>query len=272
MKPFLLKNNWWFYFVLTYALSWSVWFAGDILLKEEWQLLVIVIGAFGPFCAALILLRITRGKDGLKAWLRSTFNFRIHYSWYLLGAIALPFFFAGIHHLIYLAFGGQSGVEFNTDWLLYFAYLIPTALLSGGNEEPGWRGYITPVLLGRFNLYLSHVIVGVFWALWHLPFYLIGDWGGEDQPLIWLIIYCIPLSVIITWLYFRSRKSILPAMLFHAGSNVVSRYFPMETRIFENVNDEYTVIKAIVYGLVAIILLITTRGTLGYKKEEPYLK
>lgn len=268
MKNFLLKNNWWFYFVLTYALSWTVWFIGGLLLPDELQILVTVIGAFGPFSAAILLLRTTGGKGGLKSWLRSTFNFRIHYSWYLLGAIVLPFLFAIIHHLIYLVLGGKSGVEPSTDWLLYFAYLIPTALLTGGNEEPGWRGYITPVLLGRFNLYLSHIIVGVFWALWHLPLYLQGDWGGDDQPLIWLIIYCIPLSIIFTWLYFRSRRSVIPVMLFHAGSNVVSRYFPMETQIFENIDDEFTVIKAMVYGLIAIVLLIVTRGKLGYKKND----
>jgi membrane protease YdiL (CAAX protease family) len=170
-----------------------------------------------------------------------------------------------------MSLGGQSGVALSTDWLLYFAYLIPTALLSGGNEEPGWRGYITPVLLDRFNLILSHVIVGTFWALWHIPLYLQNGWGGDDQPIVWLIIYCIPLSMILTWLFYRSRRSVLPVMLFHAGSNVVFRYFPMETQIFDNLKDEFTVIKAVVYGLIAIALLTATKGTLGYRKKETEL-
>jgi membrane protease YdiL (CAAX protease family) len=271
MKNFLLKNNWWFYFVLSYALSWSVWFLGSLLLPDELQIPVQVIGVFGPLCSAILILRISKGKNGLREWLRKVFNFRIHFIWYLLGAIALPFMFAGIHHLVYLSLGGQSGVELSTDWLLYFAYLIPTALLSGGNEEPGWRGYITPVLLGRFNLILSHVIVGTFWALWHIPLYLQNGWGGDDQPIVWLIIYCIPLSMILTWLFYRSRRSVLPVMLFHAGSNVVFRYFPMETQIFDNLKDEFTVIKAVVYGLIAIALLIATKGTLGYRKKETEL-
>lgn len=271
MKLFLRENNWWFYFILTYVLSWTVWYLGDLLLPDELRDLVLVIGAFGPFCAAMILVKASSDNGKLKSWLRTTFNLKINYSWYLLGAIALPFLFAGMHHLLYLSLGGESGVNFGADWLLYFVYLIPTALLSGGNEEPGWRGYITPVLLKRFNIWIAHVVVGVGWALWHLPLYMLRDWGGDNQPFIWLVIYCIPLSMIFTWLYYRSRKSILPVMLLHAGSNVVSQYFPMNSRVFENVNDEYTLIKAGLYLFIAIILLISTKGTLGIYREKSEL-
>ena len=268
MKLFLLKHNWWFYFVLTFAISWTIWIIGDSILPERLFTISLVLGAFGPFLSAVIIIRISKSKASLKKWLRSIFNFRIPVGWYLLGGIVLPFLIAAIHHIIYIVLGGQSGVEISTDWLLYFAYMIPTALLSGGNEEPGWRGYITPVLLDRFNIFLAHIIVGIFWALWHLPLYLLGDWGGDDQPIIWLVIYCIPLSMILTWLYYRSKRSIIPAMLFHGGSNVVFRYFPMNTQLFANVDDEFTIIKTFLYWLIAIILLIVTKGTLGIRKEK----
>jgi len=268
MKGFLLKHNWWFYFVLTFAISWSVWALGDLLLPEGLFAISLVIGAFGPFLSAVLIIRISRGKEDLKKWFRSIFNFRIPVSWYLLGGIAFPFITAALHHLIYILLGGQSGIELSTDWLLYFAYMIPTALLSGGNEEPGWRGYITPVLLNRFNIIPAHLIVGIFWALWHLPLNFIGDWGGSDQSMIWMIMYCITLSMILTWLYFRSKKSIIPAMLFHGGSNVVFRYFPLNSQIFESVDDEFSIIKTIVYWSLAILLLIITKGRLGYKKEK----
>jgi len=268
MKSFLLKHNWWFYFVLTFAISWTVWAIGSVLLPDGLFTISLILGAFGPFLSAIIIIKISRGKENLKVWLRSIFNFRIPVSWFLLGGIVFPFITAAIHHLIYILLGGQSGMELSTDWFLYFAYMIPTALLSGGNEEPGWRGYITPVLLTKFNIFLAHLIVGTFWALWHLPLNFIGDWGGGDQPMIWMILYCIPLSMILTWIYHRSKRSIIPAMLFHGGSNVVFRYFPMNSQLFENVEDEFTLIKTILYWLIAVILLIVTKGTLGYRKEK----
>ena len=65
-------------------------------------------------------------------------------------------------------------------------------------------------------------------------------------------------------------ESIFPVMLLHAGTNVVFRYFPMETSIFENVADEFTLIKAFVYLLFAIVLLVITRGRLGLRKHSAH--
>ncbi len=266
MKKFLSKNSWWFYFLLAYLISWPIWSLGKVLLPDNLTIITVIMGGFGPFIAALIILRITSGGSGLKDWLKITFNFRINAIWYLLGGIILPFLIAAVHHLTYLAFGGKSGIEFGPEWLIYFIYLISTTLLTGGNEEPGWRGYITPVLMQKFHPVFVCTIVGIGWAVWHLPMYFLEGWGGNDQPFIWLLIYCIPLSMILTWLYYRSRKSIIPVMLLHAGTNVVFRYFPMETKVFDSIADEFTLIKTIVYQLIAVILLITPRGSLGYRK------
>lgn len=65
------------------------------------------------------------------------------------------------------------------------------------------------------------------WWFYFILTYLISwpGWGVNDQPFVWLLIYCIPLSVILTWLYYRSGGSIIPVMLLHAGTNVVFRYF-----------------------------------------------
>lgn len=266
MKKFLSNNNWWFYFLLTYFITWPIWVIGKLYLPENLKIITSIAGAFGPFVAALLILKITEGGTGQKGWLKTTFNFNINIIWYLLGGIILPFLIAGVHHLIYLGLGGKSGIVLSPEWFIYLAYLISTTLLTGGNEEPGWRGFITPVLMERFNPILTCTIVGVGWATWHLPMYFLQGWGGNDQPFVWLLIYCIPLSMILTWLYYRSRKSIIPVMLLHAGTNVVFRYFPMEIKIFDFVADEFTVIKTIVYCLVAIFLLIISKGSLGYER------
>jgi membrane protease YdiL (CAAX protease family) len=94
MKRFLTKNNWWFYFILTCLISWPVWILGNNILPENLRAITLITGAFGPFVAAMIILRITAGY-----------------------------------------------------------------------EEPGWRGYITPVLMNLFNPFISCVIVGIGWAV-----------------------------------------------------------------------------------------------------------
>jgi membrane protease YdiL (CAAX protease family) len=265
MKRFIEQNIWWFYFILTYLISWPVWAIGKTLLPENLTVITLILGAFGPFIAGIIILGITGGAEGLKDWLKKTFKFRVKIIWYLLGGFILPFFFAVFHHVIYLALGGKSGISFGADWLAYFAFLISTTVLTGGNEEPGWRGFITPVLMDRFHPVVVCTIVGIGWAVWHTPMYFIEGWGGNDQPFVWLLIYCIPLSMILTWLFYKSGRSIIPVMLLHAGTNVVFRYFPMESKIFDSVADEFTLIKTIVYTIFALILFVITKGSLGYK-------
>src|SRR4030042_3245408 len=181
MKKFLSNNNWWFYFILTYLISWPIWILGKVLLPENLTIITFIAGAFGPFIASLIILKITGGRSGLKDWLKTTCNFRINVIWYLLGGLLLPFLIAAVHHLIYLGLGGKSGIVLSTEWLIYFVYLISTTLLTGGNEEPGWRGYITPVLMERFHPVIVCTIVGIGWAVWHLPMYFLEGWGGNDN-------------------------------------------------------------------------------------------
>jgi membrane protease YdiL (CAAX protease family) len=40
-------------------------------------------------------------------------------------------------------------------------------------EEFAWRGYLTPKIHSlNVNDYVGHLIVGLIWALWHIPYYL----------------------------------------------------------------------------------------------------
>lgn len=59
-----------------------------------------------------------------------------------------------------------------------WALLVPVFLLSGlldgpFGEEPGWRGYALAKLQSRYNALVASLILGVLWAVWHLPFFFI---------------------------------------------------------------------------------------------------
>jgi len=81
-------------------MSWTIWTLGHLILPENLRIITLIIGAFGPFSAAIIIIRISKEKSDLKKWLRGLFNFRIHILWYVLAGIVLPFLIAAIHHLI----------------------------------------------------------------------------------------------------------------------------------------------------------------------------
>ena len=62
MKKFIQKNNWWLYFILTFLISWLIWIAGTNILPKKLNMIPLIIGAFGPFLAAIIILRISQSK------------------------------------------------------------------------------------------------------------------------------------------------------------------------------------------------------------------
>jgi membrane protease YdiL (CAAX protease family) len=103
---------------------------------------------------------------------------------------------------------------------LLFAGAIGSTLFGGQvGEELGWRGYALPRLASAMGLGAASVLLGVIWAIWHLPlFYILGaDTVGQSFP--FYLLQVTALSVAIAWLYMKTRGSLLLAMLLHAAVN-----------------------------------------------------
>ncbi len=261
-------RNAWICLILALVVSWTIWIPSLLFVPENIQTPFLLIGGFGPFIAAIITSWRFTGKDSLKDWLKITFHLRINWRWYVLGGIILPFGMAILHHMIYLLFGGESAFTWNTNWLIYPLAVIVTALLGGGMEEPGWRAYVTPRLINRIHPIFGSTVVGLFWVIWHLPLYFMQNWSGADQPLTLFIIYAIALSIIMTWLYYKSSGSVLPVVLLHGATNVVFRYVPRETELWGTMDFDFNVLKATAYWIFALVIIIVTRGNLEIKKQH----
>jgi len=252
----------WLFFVLACLISWIFWIPATLWLPEAYHTPVLLIGSFGPWAAAMLLLHREGGRPALAGWLRSNFRLRLNWLWYLAAALLIPLGMALLHHGIFLLAGGKSAFTWTSDMLLYPVAMLLTTLLGGGQEEPGWRSYATPALIKRFHPMLASTVVGLVWVIWHLPLYLMDDWGGGDQGLEWFFLYAIALSMIMTWLYFRSGRNIIPVMLLHGATNVIFRYFPREGHIF-NADHDFDILKTVAYWVVALIIIAATRGRLG---------
>jgi membrane protease YdiL (CAAX protease family) len=100
--------------------------------------------------------------------------------------------------------------------------------MTGGiNEESGWRGFALPRLQGRYSVIAASIIVGVLWALWHLPYDLAPinrapslAWFLEYR-LFWRVLF----GVILAWLYNRTNGSLLAPALFHPAMNAFGNSF-----------------------------------------------
>ncbi|MBM9832421.1 CPBP family intramembrane metalloprotease, partial [Enterococcus faecalis] len=96
--------------------------------------------------------------------------------------------------------------------------------LFGGNEEPGWRGIMQPILEAKLPFSLATVITGSVWALWHWPLWFIEGSIQSQFPFYQFTIYAIFLSFVMASIY-RKSGSVFFCSLYHGESNVLLVYF-----------------------------------------------
>jgi membrane protease YdiL (CAAX protease family) len=92
-------------------------------------------------------------------------------------------------------------------------------------EEIGWRGFALPRIQAQTNPLLASVIIAAFWFPWHLPLKL----GNPDIiPLLYYALSFIPSSIFLTWIYNRTKGSILAVGLAHIAGNLAGKFlFPI---------------------------------------------
>ena len=82
--------------------------------------------------------------------------------------------------------------------------------------------------------------------------------GGHHTP---------ALAVITTWLTKKANGSVMPAVFLHYATNLYGGYL-LGTDIFvEPLHVNFTLIKTVIYWLIAIILLVRSRGNLDIHVE-----
>ena len=244
------------FFVLTFLISWSFmipWAKGP----QSGDSLALPCAGYGPFLAAVIVIWISKGRTELRHWLGKIFRLRIPVILYLAGAFFLPFVIGGLHYGLYRVLGGEPDFSTASPWILYVADLAAVFLLYGGNEEPGWRGFALPALLERFHPLLATLVLGVIHSAWHLP--LLSHYGTTFG---WYLFNLIPLTVVFNWFYLKSRRSVIPVMLLHSGTNVIGNFIPIPMVVLGGFGTEIF-LRGLVYWVMAIVIVILTKGRLG---------
>ena len=176
--------------------------------------------------AASLLLRAFAG-DGWKDFGIKP-KFKGNGAWYVVALLMYPVSTAFI-----LIFGGALGLITFPNALLSTLGLIGQALVlsilpnlvKNFFEEAAWRGYLTPKVFSLgLNDFVGHLIVGLVWGAWHIPYYLFFLDRAVLQEFTTLRLAAfIPLCIVvmISWalVYGEIRlltRSIWPAVLMHA--------------------------------------------------------
>jgi membrane protease YdiL (CAAX protease family) len=217
------------FYLLTFLISWTCFFAAAALATAGAPPttgvagVVYIVGVFAPALVALALTTFESGDEGARALVGAVARVPSRVRWYL---FALGYM-AGAKLAAAAACRLVSGVwpPFgDTPWyLLILAIPVSTPVQAG--EEIGWRGYALSRLTERLGLAPASVVVGVLWALWHLPFFFIGGVDKTGQSFLVYLLACTAMSVAMAWLYWRTG-SLFMTMLMHAAINNTSEIVP----------------------------------------------
>lgn len=84
----------------------------------------------------------------------------------------------------------------------------PWLFLFGALEEPGWRGYVQEGLQRRCSVAASSLLIGLFWAVWLLPLFLLpGTYQaglGVATPAFWSFILALAAVLLVAaWSWMR---------------------------------------------------------------------
>ncbi|MBK6872663.1 MAG: CPBP family intramembrane metalloprotease [Kineosporiaceae bacterium] len=251
------------FFVLAYLLSWVYWlFVLGIMGRDT--LAWFIPGAFGPPLAALIVTGLLEGRAGTRAFLRRWVQWRVGARWYVLALVGLP------------ALGLLVGL-LSRDWserfagsgpsvaVTYLATLSLVAVLGGGQEEPGWRGFALPRMQERMGPLAASVVLGVLWGLWHLPVFILvpgynfagaGVASIAGSVVVFTAAGTVGQSLLLTWLFNHTGGSVLLAVLAHASLNAGTALVAGRTA---------SMAVDVLFGVVGVVLVLATRGTLSYQ-------
>jgi membrane protease YdiL (CAAX protease family) len=209
------------FFVLCYALSWTLWIPIVVLrdaIAGPVSTLALVVGSNVPSAVAIFLTAVSRGRHGTRQLLGKLLIWRIRPRWYLMLLAPTALVLVSIT-VVAVLLGGPTA----TLGMPVVAAVITVALMtfpgSAFGEEVGWRGYALPRLQSIRTALIASLVLGILHGLWHLPLWLMGDPDNQLSLYPAFVIQVIAVAVIYTWLYNGTKGSLLLAVLFHTALN-----------------------------------------------------
>jgi CAAX protease family protein len=248
------------YVVLAYAFSWTCWLplvvSGSIVHQGDgWP--TDLPGLLGPALAAAITLALVGGRSALADWGRRMVRYRVPaWCWaFIVLTLALGFG-TELARTGRLIPSGTSAYTGAPDLGLALTFLL-ALVVNGFGEEAGWRGYLADGMLDRHSLLRTASLVALTWAGWHLPlFWVLDSFRGLGFAVVGWVIGLYAGSVVLTWLYAASGRSILVVASWHTAYN-----FTSATSAMSGLPAAVTSTAVMVVAAVVVVALLREGST-----------
>ncbi len=179
-----------------------------------------ILAVYAPSLSGIFLVWRHYGWKGLGSFFRRLSLWRAPLPWWL-------FLLLGIPVIIYAAAALKGTINSPfpfSPWYFVFPGLLQSLLLGPIGEEFGWRGLALPLLQRRFAPFWASLILGVIWATWHTPAFLMSGTPQSGWSFGPFFVGLIAITFILTPLFNASRGSLLIAILYHL--NIMNPILP----------------------------------------------
>lgn len=245
--------------------------------QDPMQGLGVLIWLITPLATCLLLRAF--GGDGWQDFGLKP-NLKAGWMWYVT-AVLIATLVALLTLALSALFGDVSLAGFETQGVNTFLSLMgitfASVMVKNIFEEFAWRGYLTPRFESlKLNPFVNHMLTGLIWAGWHVPYYLVFLNREEFQShtslnvttFIILSFLVLPFQAITYGELRLASRSVWPVWLMHNVANAIS--LPMFSYGFVKTNGGLGVLlspgtEGIMYTLLLAMVGI---GLYAYRMKK----
>ncbi|GAB1820073.1 CPBP family intramembrane glutamic endopeptidase [Herbidospora sp. RD11066] len=220
-----------------------------------------LLGGFGPVIGAIVIRarRARRGEPVPAHTVRTRFGARL--LWILPLLVLAPATVVGGALLANLLGGPELSLTEGQELIASVGGLVPflmSMIVTGPlAEEPGWRGTAHPRLRASMGRVGASLVLGVAWAIWHLPlFFITGTVQNELGLFSWsgllFSLSVIPMALLTGWAY--ERAGTIAAIAVHFGVNATMALLTVSSPVTQ------ATVLAVQMVVVTVLLAATPKA------------
>lgn len=260
-----------FYFLSTF-IPWVFWFAAAYISHQEGgessRFLLSFLGVIGLAGPMVVAFSMMYSDPILRNDLTTRlFKFKPVRPVYLLTTCLLMLGSILLAQAISLLFG-HSAEQFKfSAGFSFSAGLLPVwfvLILAPTLEELAWHSYGTDCLRRKMNLFMTSMLFGLIWVLWHLPLAFIRDYYHSNVAETgWLyglnfVVSMFPYVLLMNWLYYKTNRNLYVTVIFHISAGLFNEIFAT--------HPDSKVIQTVLLSLLTIWIVVKERQ-LFFRRE-----